>query len=314
MKAISILVVVYIHSERWGIQNSLIQAFSAVTRFAVPTFLFVSGLLLSRPEPIPFSELARRLQRIGPPYLVASLVAFLFGWVVFGERLSIGEMGLRLAVGGASTIYYFIPILVAAIAIAVSLSGHPRALAVLGVGLIVATLLVESGYLMRDDYGRRGLYFWELRNPLRWWGYFFAGWLSRPGCAALLDLSRSRRVGLGVAALLFPAFTFLYTLRASEGSRGLVPGTLVLLNNYGTILAMLLLGSLAPERRSVRWLSGATYPLYLYHFFVVQLVQEAPLSDLAVIPVAFVAGLAATSLFVVGTRRALGPLAPAVIG
>jgi peptidoglycan/LPS O-acetylase OafA/YrhL len=233
---------------------------------------------------------------------------------VLGERLPIREMGFRLAVGAASGIYYFIPVLIVAVVLAVLLSGHPRALALVGVGLVLSALPVEAGYLMRDDYGPRGWFFWELRNPLRWWGYFFAGWLARPACAALITLPRSQRVSLGVAALLLPAASFAYTLRAGGATLGLAPAALVLLNNYGAILGMLLLGSVAPQLRPVRWLSGATYPLYLYHLFVVQLVLEAPLSDRAVVPVAFVTGLLVTSLLVIGARRALGALSPAVIG
>ncbi len=314
MKAIAILVVIFIHSQRWGIGGSGIHALGVMTRFAVPTFFFVSGLLLSSPEPIPAAGIARRLLRIVPPYVVASLVAFLFGRIVLGERLAPGEMGFRLLVGAASGIYYFIPILAGVIVVAILLSGHRRILTVLGTSLIVATLFVESGYLLLHDYGTRGWFFWELRNPLRWWGYFFAGWLLRPACVCVPALPRYVRLGLGLAALLLPATACFYTLLAGEMTPGVLPGTLVLLNNYGAILAMLALGSLAPEYRLVHWLSEATYPLYLYHFFVTQLVLQAPISDLAAIPAAFVVGSVMTSLFLVLARRALGAMAPVVLG
>lgn len=314
MKAIAILVVIYIHSQRLGMGGAVIQALGVVTRFAVATFFFVSGLLLSRQEAIHRSGLARRLLRIVPPYVVASLVAFFFGWIALGERLGPSEMGFRLLVGAASGIYYFIPILAGAITVSVLLSGFPRSLAVLGTSLVVASLLVESGYLLLDDYGTRGWLFWELRNPLRWWGYFFAGWLSRPIFARLPTFPRSLRLGVGLAALLLPAAAFLHALEAGTMTQGLVPGTLVILNNYGAILAMALLGSLASGGWLVRWVSEATYPLYLYHFFVIQLVLRASLSDLAAIPVAFAVSLVTTSLVVALARRVLGASARVVLG
>ena len=153
---------------------------------------------------------------------------------------------------------------------------------------------------------------WEIRNPLRWWGYFFAGWVvseQRPRVARL-PIRHRRLAGLmllaaaggiygGYACCLPPG----WSSHAAAMQYAMI---------YGLLLGTALVAWDASGRPLVRWLSEASYPIYLYHFFIVMLMRQfaAGLSDLAVFGVASVT----TAIGVAGMRWACGPRARLIIG
>ena len=85
--------------------------------------------------------------------------------------------------------------------------------------------------------------------------------------------------------------------------------------NYAWIAALVLLLRDTPAPAAVVWLSGATYPIYLYHrFFVESVLHVAPRVTLDWRYGAFVAALAGTVLLVVTARALLGARARLWVG
>lgn len=74
MKAIAILAVIGIHPQRPGMGGSVVLAVGVVSRFAVPTFLFVAGLL----------HVPARLAVVPVAFVAGSVATWLF--VVLARR------------------------------------------------------------------------------------------------------------------------------------------------------------------------------------------------------------------------------------
>jgi peptidoglycan/LPS O-acetylase OafA/YrhL len=94
-------------------------------------------------------------------------------------------------------------------------------------------------------------------------------------------------------------------------TRILLPGwspisvTLQYVMIYGIVLGVVFWWWHAPDRPWLRWLSEATYPIYLYHYFVIVLMERMPAS-LAWDAASFVAAAAASVLLVGVAKRLIG--------
>jgi peptidoglycan/LPS O-acetylase OafA/YrhL len=310
LKATGIIAVVWIHAfQQLGTTNPpIIMRVGFLTRFAVPAFFFASGFLYTHGRPLTAREFAaRRLVRILVPYLVASLLAIGFRrWVLF-EPVSARQALFDLATGGAWGIYYFIPLLLGAAVVAQGVFRFRPLAWPLFVIFWVLGLLSEAWMI---PFG--GLY-WQFRSPLRWWGYFFAGWVVAPFTPALQQLPPARRRLMGVAALIVAATASVYAIFALPPSFSRELAALQYVTIYGIVVGLFLLTLNVGDVPFIRWLSEATYPIYLYHFFAVTLVHHwvaPPLRN----PAAFVLG-GVVSIAVVSTGRSvLGRRARLLIG
>ncbi len=170
-----------------------------VFSFAVPLFIFLSGLLAGmareRPGDTLWAYYGRRLARIGGPYLVASLAAFylLNSYVTWRELPSFQAQAVWLAkkliLTGIEPTLYFIPLIVALYFLQPLLRAAPRWLhaalerkapgrtSVAGcartLGVLTLLLHVVLGVLCYRnvlDY-----YTWARPNPLFWLFYFYLG-------------------------------------------------------------------------------------------------------------------------------------------
>jgi len=321
LKASAIVTVVWIHAfHGWDRPRSiLIYLSTLLSSFAVPAFFFASGFLHWRSVPIPAALLLRWMSRVVPPYLVASAAAFALR-AGANETFTARKMAFELAVGSASGIYYFVPVLAGALLLGPPLSRW-RGLALPLFGAFWLTgLLCVAGL----DPGVRVLFggpnvFWSLRDPLRWWGYFLAGWLvaerwrgRRDGSAVL------RRVGLAAAGLVgtVVAAVAIHLARSAPSAWAWpIPAGLLYLVTYGCLVAIFVLARDAPPSRTVRVLSQASYPVYLYHVFFITLARRAlPLPEPALDGAAFVVGCGGSLALVSLGRVLLGRHARVILG
>jgi peptidoglycan/LPS O-acetylase OafA/YrhL len=271
LKAAGIVAVIWIHAfNRFDVaQTPLVERLSMLSRFAVPAFFLASGFLQAvgrRTGPGEF--FTQRLRRLLVPYGVASAVAILFRWLALGESFAPATMLRMLVTGDAWGIYYFLPLLVVTSALGEILFRFPRLAWPVWIGLTVLGILAYQLQFYAGSFAA------ELRNPLRWWGWFCGGWL--------LAVERGRidawggRVRMTFGGLLVAAaggcFVAAVTWLPPGWSR--TGATLEYLMVEGLLLGTALAAWQGRCPAAIRWLSEASYPLYLQHYFFIVILVE----------------------------------------
>jgi hypothetical protein len=160
-------------------------------------------------------------------------------------------------------------------------------------------------------------FFWHLRNPLLWLGYFVCGWalrLHEESIRAWLAAHRGAALAASAGAVVLLALAGARPLPLLQAQ------TLSWLGIYAT-LALLL--ALSFGRRggaaSLKQLSEGSYAIYLFHLLFV-----LPARDLSVpapgqfepfaVLVPWAAGLGGSLLLIALARRLLGDRSRSVIG
>ncbi|MBI1816107.1 MAG: acyltransferase [Deltaproteobacteria bacterium] len=332
LKAAAILTVIWIHAylTLWRAQVGIVLSIEALTRFAVPAFLFASGFLAFSPARVDFSHHRARVTRILVPYLVASAIAIAGRWLVLGP-LPLNQIAKDLLTGDAVGVYYFMMPLIVATLLSWPLARVPGAMTPVLAVLVATAWLCERGTIAFSDSSPLDAYFWNLRNPLRWLGYFVAGCWAAQHVAWIVTVRRGPRIIaslglLGTAvvlslALAYPPGTSWQSWQSWQS--WIDRATLEYAVIYASVLGLFLLAMDWPEQPIVRWLSDATYPIYLYHFFFIAgfrygcrdtLHQQWGLSNRVVDSITFVVGAAGALAVVYLGRRAFGRAARIVIG
>ena len=316
LKVAGIVTVVLIHTMRapWDPAVAPLEVWIGhATRFGVPAFLFASGFLYATASPVLFSTTLGRLQRILLPYLVASLAAQLFrrAW---DHPDGTGSIGLDLLIGASFGPYYYV-FVIALLVIATPL------FAALSRRAVLALLLVFIVAQWATEARIFGLFElrWQLRSPTLWWGHFLLGWCVRLHEEELRRVVSAHRSA--ILALLGSAAVLLTAVSALEGS---APGLLVRSAAWLDIYAILGLVFVLATRTAgiptwLRFVSDASYALYLFHlFFLIPAKTWFPPPENAVsweaILIPWAIGLALPLALVTATRALLGSRSRSVIG
>jgi surface polysaccharide O-acyltransferase-like enzyme len=282
-----------------------------VTRFAVPAFLLSSGFLYASRSHVPWATTARRLRRILGPYLVASLAAQVFQ-LVQGAPRSAGQMLRDLLLANSFGPYYYVLIALLVVLLAPLLARvGSRALAAILLLTVASQWVLESALLGFAPF------FWHLRNPLLWIGYFVCGWVVRLHEAQIRGWLVPHRSAVLAASA---GSVVLLALVGAQALPVLQSQTLSWLGIYAT-LALLLAASFGrrAEGDILKELSEGSYAIYLFHLFFVLpargLTMPAPgaFEPLAVL-VPWAAGIVGPLLLIALARRALGARSRALIG
>lgn len=324
LKAAAIVAVIWIHSflTMGQPQAGVIRWLGSVTRFAVPGFFFASGFLYFQRHRATLGVVGRRLKRVAVPYLVASLVAIVGRWVYEGP-IALREILFELVTGNAVGIYYFIPPFIGAVLLVIVLARYRRLVVPLLALLWVLGFLCERGFFTIKAPLGAGPFFWNLRNPLRWWGYFVAGWCLANYAGVVSRLSRRTRTTVGAALLGVALGCSLTAVAVLPPGKSTIWVSIEYLNIYACILGLFLLAFDWPDVPGVRWLSETTYPIYLYHFFFISLFrvfladslrQRLALPPVALNSMTLIVGLSGGLVTVWIGRWAFGRHARLVIG
>ncbi len=312
LKAGAIVAVVWIHAfQVWGRPlPPVIERLGFLTRFAVPAFFFASGFLSGRAGTPTLRVVGRRLVRILGPYILASLGAMLLRAEVLHQPIN---PALELATGSAWGIYYFVPLLALVTLTVPVLARLPFAAEACFPVFLVLGLLSEMWILPVGDFLGQPPIFWAFRSPFRWWGYFFGGWLFARYLEGVEGLSVSVRRWSGVCLLALLASVFAYYLLALPGGWSQKTGALQYIAIYCAVLGIVMTVFEWREHPLSRKLSDATYPIYLYHYFFIEIIRHLVLGP-AQNTAAFVAGCSGAALVVYVGRRLFGRYAWLVIG
>jgi surface polysaccharide O-acyltransferase-like enzyme len=283
----------------------------SVTRFAVPGFLFCSGFLYATTTRVAGRTVLRRLRRVLIPYLICSIGAQIW-WIATGQAHAFDTIVREMLFGASFGPYYYVFVhffLVLASPVIALLPGPALA------GLTV--LFVASQGWLESSTTRPLSFFWYLRSPLVWWGYFLLGWMIRLHHDTVRRWITSRRGSfLAATTLAVLACTWF---ASSEGRSEWVRAAMWL--DIHAILAFVFVATCG--RRSapapVTVLSDATFAIYLLHLFFVyaakRVVQPAVREfDAWVIVVYWSAGLLGSLAVIAGARSLLGPRSRDVIG
>jgi surface polysaccharide O-acyltransferase-like enzyme len=317
LKALGIVTVIWIHAfliYGWAL-HGVDAAAAFLTHFAVPAFFFAGGFLACVSGPRSLGDLARRrLVRLLAPYAIASLLAMLVRRAVYGQNISLTEGVFELLTGSALGVYYFIPMFVGAVLVGWLLAWRGALAPPLAVLFVILGLLSEMRLLGWHQYFGQSALFWEVRNPMRWWGYFLAGWVIAEHRGTIARLAPAARLAIGLGLLAATAITLAVFLLLPVTPWSRLVGALQYCGVYGLTGGIFLLSFDRPPRRVVRYLSEATYPLYLYHFFFIDAVlyHAWPTFDRRIL--AFVAATTGAMAVLILGRRLFGARARWLIG
>lgn len=312
LKALGIVTVVLIHGVRppWDPALSAVEIWLGhLTRFGVPAFVFASGYLYATRQPVPADTLRRRLRRILVPYVLASLGAQVW-WAVQDRPTPGGSLWADLLFGASFGPYYYVFVIALLVAATPLLARLPEALLLPGAVLLLAVQwAVDAAALGSLPF------FWHVRNPLLWGAYFTAGWLLRLHREGVAAWIQPRRTALGAALTLAVAL-----LTAAVGLPGpwLWVRSAAWLHVWAVLaLVFVLCCDTGRSPGPLRWISDATYGIYLFHLFAlygVQLWLPPPGGDAASILLPWLGGLAGSTAFVWLAQRLLGTRSRDLIG
>jgi peptidoglycan/LPS O-acetylase OafA/YrhL len=313
-KAIAILAVVSQHAltPYWNSWRGAADQFlEPAVHFHVSVFLFASGFLTHSAPAFGARDLAKRLARILPPYVIASLVIELGN---LPGRSGTQPFAFALLIGNVLAIYYFVFLLVACLLLTWPLSrlSERSLLAILGGLLAYMVAFPQLSVLM---WGPLGAMLWGFRDPGAYYAYFLAGWLARPHWRSIVDWVHARRAAAvpmaAVTAILYCGGWWL----AAPFMKDVwcITRVLYVASVLGLIIAMV---RVSPAPAWVRALSDATYPIYLYHYPVMlpAIAHMPNVPGPVRIAIAVAVGLGATLGGVSVLRRVLGRWSRVLVG
>jgi peptidoglycan/LPS O-acetylase OafA/YrhL len=313
LKAVAIVGVVLIHAlPPFWVPGSHGMALE-LTRFAVPSFLAVSGFLYYQPQPVSLQVLRRRLRRILPPYVCVSLTAYVYG-LVRPEHVTTHSLIRGLLLANMFGVYYYVFVLIELLCLTWMFSRMSRR-AVFGLFAITSGLLV---WMMLSAWDTRMDTIWLLRNPLLWAPWFLLGWVAAAHRQAVLAFaSRHRQAILLACIAVIAAWVTLFLTGMLAGRAQRTAGV--------PLMAATMVGVFAFARgkqnnpRLIDATSESTYAIYLLHPFFTQevlhfLAPWSPAASAVSIVLAWAGGLLGSAITITVARRLLGPYSRDVIG
>lgn len=271
IKAAGILAVIWIHAfNNHGRESTLlVLRLSTLSRFAVPAFFLASGFLQASGRRMSAGDfVTRRLRRLLVPYFVASTAAIAFRTAVLGESFDTATLSRMFLLGDAWGIYYFVPVLVVFSIVGEWLFRFPR---LAWLAWLVLTILGIMAYQL---YFYPGSFAAELRNPLRWAGWFSTGWVLAVERHRIDGLTPGVRSASGWALLMAAAACYAVIIVVYPPTWSRATAALEYLLVEGLVVGAALLAWQGPTSPVVRWLSEASYPIYLQHYFMIVVLQR----------------------------------------
>lgn len=302
IKALAIVAVVVQHSgvtafgRGWTPWDTALR--TTWVGFHVPAFLIVAGFLYASDTPLYFRDLARRVSRIGIPYLLVSPLT----WWIMQPGYS---LGYALATASAHGTYYFFMAMLQCIGFSWLLSRLPITMRWILFGGLFAYLMALKampGLRLSSNL------FWASRDPLMnfYLGYFLLGWLVSNYRAPLSDLLRTHSKAIAMAAIIF---ILPSVLRWFGTPMPITDNSIRVFYTLGvvTLIILFMRGRSAPAL--LQRLSDETLAIYLAHILIIHAALPFTLSWHPVLRIVVLASLALIAAHVLASaaRLLLGP-------
>jgi surface polysaccharide O-acyltransferase-like enzyme len=102
--------------QLWTAIFCVLLVIREITLFSVPAFLFVSGYFIAyafHPNITKkgYETIKPRIMNLLIPYLIWSIIIFVFSYILIGDKLNLSEYIVRLVLGRATDPYFYIPII-----------------------------------------------------------------------------------------------------------------------------------------------------------------------------------------------------------
>jgi fucose 4-O-acetylase-like acetyltransferase len=313
LKAVGIVAVVLIHAlPPFWVPGSHGMALE-LTRFAVPSFLAVSGFLYYQPQPVSLRVLGRRLRRILPPYVCVSLLVYAYSFAR-PHHVSADSLLQGLLLCSMFGVYYYVFVLIEMLCLTLIFSRLGRR-AVTSLFVITSVALV---WMMLSAWDTTLGLIWVVRNPLLWTPWFLLGWVTAAHRQTVLPFtSRHRQAILLACVVVIAAWATFFLTGTLVGRVQRTAGV--------PLMAATMVGVFAFARGRqknpplVDAISESTYAIYLLHPFFTQevlrfLAPWSPASSPVSIVLAWASGLLGSGVTIVAARRLLGEYSKDVIG
>lgn len=310
LRVFAMIAVVVMHAgENPFLADSRVERLvrSRAVAFNVATFFLLSGFLAADERVMTVRTLTKRLARVIPPYIIASVTVMALG---FADVTTPSGLLYVLATGSALGIYYFIFNLVLSLVLIFVLTRvYPPMLPYVVAGCVAWWVLgpmISAGF---QGWGNA----WTLRDPTRYFPYVAGGWLVRRNFDALRWFWNEHHDKLAATALMV---VVAYLAAPSVGAT--TPLGLPVRACY--VAAIFVLGIRAfggsPGNRKVRFLGDVSYTIYLYHmlFLLPALPYATSLDPLVRIFVLTVVGVAGGGIVGALGRTVFGRYSRWVIG
>ncbi len=318
IKAVAILAVVIMHAGgpiHAGMDVGERFMRQAWVNFHVPSFFVASGFLYYRPDPISWAGIGSRAVRLLVPYTVASILAALF---LGHGTATLTDFFYRLATGGVVPIYYFVFDFALCIPLLWLLSrSSGKVVWAIWACLYAYVIAIAAGWLSTPRLG----FYWLARDPFYqfWFGYFIAGWLvAYKSRSLVLPHWVSKMLPLLFLGAAAP-YLYLWTQMIIEHEMLQPLPMRILLKSFYVFGVVGLISVATTSLRVpgvVRFLSEASFTLYLYHH-AFQAVARPHLLDVAPmlrVVLLTTIGIAGASIVALVGRRTLGTRSRLLLG
>lgn len=291
IRATSTIAVVLIHLSaapllvtlKDGATTSFYLFLNVAARFAVPTFIMLSGmgLALSKRREGYFSFIKRRVRKVVVPYILWSAV-YSCTWDeqigVFHPSIpSFSKLILDLLTGRACYHLYFVVIIVQLYL----LYPFTRKWLSSNIGLVISGIIAVTMLCIGQyaDVPGRWAFFFDDRNPLGWLFYFGLG--IRIAHGGGIDILRSRRLKALLFIMLLTVIGAMMVFVYKTSIKGGIDAGLDALGPVIIVYTLLVNGWLwklkwecSPLRRLLQVISDKSYLIYLSHALVLMLYMD----------------------------------------
>jgi len=274
LKCVCISTVVYIHaiSTSFEPSNFLGYLASDFCRFAVPGLFFAAGFLFDKKKASTGQIIKKKLVRLLPPYLFCSLcIQFLNvpGLSVELKNLDAGQLIYNLIFGNTLGIYYYVFVLFYLFAGSLVLR-HVPGKWVLGLWGLSALLLL---LFVKVLVGCGMSFFLMLRHPFFHLFAYLSGWVFSLYYEAIGSFLKKHRVKVICGGFVLAAIILVYT-RMGGNHFASFP-ILTQFYVYTCIIILFTAGMWIHEfHPGIRFVSNASYGIYLLHFPIVRACQS----------------------------------------
>lgn len=272
LRGLAITGVILIHVTTDLVENIPLALFlNQISRFAVPGFLFLSGIGLTLANKLNQGYLNFLIDRFTPyfgQYLIWSLIYYLFSSETFNGI----EFIINFLLGTNYYHLYYVPIIIVFYLLYPLLLKIGRSLS----GLFVTFLITLTNYLISIFYNVEILS--VNQNIFNWLFYFVLGIWFAQNCSQKIDFLKQNRkliTGLFISAILVSFSTSFYMIDTSTVDIDLATTSMrpsIILFSISVFLFIMSINwRIQTIKKSIIYLSKYSYGMYLSHAFILAL-------------------------------------------